>query len=85
MTQTTREKKLAFIRSFGTRALERAIMEAVYRNGADHFLTDEQLDEITSQQVADARFTNHHTIRNRARSRARIEALEASPSQTQPE
>lgn len=65
MTAATREKKLAFIRSFGPKALETCIMEAVYRNGAEHFLTDEQLDEITSEQVANARSTNRRVIRNR--------------------
>lgn len=65
MTAATREKKLAFIKSFGRNALEMAIMEAVHRHGAEHFLTDEQLDEITSEQVAAARATNQRVIRNR--------------------
>lgn len=65
MTQATREKKIAFIKSFGRKALEEAIMAAVYRHGAEHFLTDEQLDEITSEQVQDARSAQHRIMRNR--------------------
>ncbi|WP_210387820.1 hypothetical protein [Mesorhizobium sp. L-8-10] len=51
--------------SFGRRALEIAISEAVFRIGADNFLTDEQLDEIVSEEVKDARAANHRNIRNR--------------------
>ena len=71
--EASRERKLAFIKSFGSRALETAIMEAVYRNGAEHWLTDEQLDEMTSEHVRDARRQNQHTIRNRNALRARLE------------
>lgn len=55
MTAASREKKLAFIRSFGLRAIEQSIIAAVHRQGAEHFLTDEQLDEITTDQVHRAR------------------------------
>ena len=72
MTAATREKKLKFLRSFGRNALETAIMGAVHRYGAEHFLTDEQLDEITSEQVANARRTNQHVIRNRNAIRAEL-------------
>lgn len=65
MAAATRKKKLAFIRSFGPRALEQAIMAAVVRHGAEIFLTDDQLDEITSDQVASARSMSRHVIRNR--------------------
>lgn len=65
MTAATRERKLKFLNSFGRNALVDAIMEAVYRHGPEHFLTDEQLDDITSEQVAGARSTNRRTIRNR--------------------
>lgn len=64
--EATREKKIAFIKSFGRRALETAISEAVYRIGAENFLTDEQLDEITSDQVAYAREAAKRNRRNRA-------------------
>lgn len=65
MTAATRERKLKFIKSFGRNALVDAIMEAVHRHGAEHFLTDEQLDDITSEQVANARSANRRTVRNR--------------------
>lgn len=46
---STREKRIKFIKSFGSNALEKAIAAAVYRIGAENFLTDEQLDEIVSE------------------------------------
>lgn len=66
---TDRERKLRFIRSFGRHALETAISEAVCRAGADNFLTDEQLDDIVSEQVKDARAENHRRLRNRRAAR----------------
>lgn len=74
--QATREKKIAFIKSFGRKALEMAIMEAVHRHGAEYFLTDEQLDDITSEQVANARSMNRHVIRNRNALRAELAGYE---------
>lgn len=73
-TPASREKKLKFIRSFGRKALEESIMAAVYRNGAEYFLTDEQLDEITSEQVRDARSMNQRVIRQRRATEARLAA-----------
>lgn len=70
MASTTRERKLEFMHSFGRKALETAIMEAVCRFGADNFLTDEQLDEIVSVQVSDARAATRRRLRNRRISRA---------------
>lgn len=63
----TRERKIAFIKSFGRRALETAISEAVCRFGAENFLTDEQLDEITAEQVRGARFASKLNRENRKR------------------
>lgn len=63
----TRDKKIAFIKSFGYRALETAISEAVYRLGAENFLTDDQLDEITTEQVRDARRSQKINRENRKR------------------
>lgn len=63
---SSRERKLRFMRSFGDRAFEAAIMKAVHRIGLDHFLTDEQLDEIVSAQVESARASTHLYVRNRA-------------------
>ena len=62
---STREKRIKFIKSFGRNALETAISEAVCRIGAEHFLTDEQLDEIVEQQARDALYTTRRIIRNR--------------------
>jgi chromosome condensin MukBEF MukE localization factor len=61
----TRERKLKFMHSFGRKALETAIMEAVHRFGVDNFLTDEQLEEIVSVQVSDARTDTRRRVRNR--------------------
>lgn len=66
----TRDKKIAFIKSFGRRALETAISEAVCRLGAENFLTDDQLDEITTEQVRGARFANKLNRENRKRGTA---------------
>lgn len=63
--KATRERKIEFMRSFGYGAFERAIMEAVYRNGAEHFLTDEQLDEIVEERVSATRLSNWLLIQNR--------------------
>lgn len=63
----TRDKKIAFIKSFGAGSLELAITRAVSRIGAENFLTDDQLDEITSEQVRGARFANKLNRENRKR------------------
>lgn len=68
--KATRERKIKFIKSFGLYALEAAISEAVCRFGAENFLTDEQLDEITDEQVRNARKTQHFQMRNRKMARA---------------
>lgn len=60
-----REKRIKFIQSFGPRAFRTAVMEALHRIGEENFLTDEQLAEITEQQVQDARLWSRQTVRNR--------------------
>jgi chromosome condensin MukBEF MukE localization factor len=67
MAQSTRERRLRFIKSFGFNALEKAIMAAVHRHGAEHFLTDDQLEEITAKQVADWRSAERLNRENRNR------------------
>lgn len=62
---STREKRIKFIQSFGPRAFRTAVMEALFRIGEEHFLTDEQLAEITSHHVSNARRWNSNTVRNR--------------------
>jgi len=61
----TRDRKIAFIEDAGYGALERAVVSALRRNGAD-WLTDEQVSELASREVADARFRQHLNMRNRA-------------------
>ncbi len=68
--KATRERKIKFIKSFGIYALEEAISEAVSRLGAENFLTDEQLDEITDEKVRRARRKQHFQMRNRKMARA---------------
>ena len=69
---STREKRIKFIKSFGSNALEKAITAAVYRIGVEHFLTDEQLDEIVEQQARDAMSTTRRVIRNRNEIKAEL-------------
>ncbi len=66
---TDRERKLRFISTGGRKAMETAVVEAMRRAGADNFLTDEQLDEIVSEQVEDARAANQRQVRNRQKLR----------------
>lgn len=68
--KATRERKIKFIKSFGLNSLESTISRAVIRLGAENFLTDDQLDEITEQQVRDARSYQHFQMRNRNKVRA---------------
>lgn len=60
----TRERKLQFINSFGRYALIDAVSEMVRRKEAP-WLTDEQIDDIASKMVEDARITQRMNIRNR--------------------
>ena len=62
---TTRARKISFIEGFGTRALSEAVAAAFQRHGTD-WLTDEQLEEITSRQLADFRSTARRHRQNRA-------------------
>lgn len=66
----TRKRKLEFIRSFGIFALEQAVTQMLSRKEAP-WLTDEQIDDITSQMVSDARYTQHYNMRERRRALAR--------------
>lgn len=61
---STRERKLKFIDSFGTRTLGNLVKEMLALEG-HHFLTDEQLDAMTTKLVDDARFHQHHNMRQR--------------------
>ncbi|SHL74922.1 hypothetical protein [Roseibium suaedae] len=62
---TTRARKISFIEGFGTRALTEAVAAAFQHHGTD-WLTDEQLEEITSRQLADFRSTARRHRHNRA-------------------
>lgn len=63
--EATRERKLAFINRFGRNALRVLTTEAICIYG-DDFLTDEQIDLLTSMQVENERERNRRNIENRA-------------------
>ncbi|MCV0348499.1 MAG: hypothetical protein K5863_00355 [Nitratireductor sp.] len=69
--KATRERKIEFMQDLGYARLEKAIARRVRRVGAENFLTDEQLDEIVSDEVADLRFTRHLNMLNRRHARNR--------------
>lgn len=77
MTAATRERKLAFISSFGRNALKVRLCAMIDEMG-DDFLNDAQINLMTERQVEDAMITNRHRIRNRSNinNRARRAALE---------
>lgn len=62
----SRDKKIRFVNEFGTHALMKAVAAAFERNGPD-WLTDEQLAEITSEQVRQWRRTRRMERQNRQR------------------
>jgi hypothetical protein len=76
----TRERKLEFIRSFGVFQLEQSVSAMLQRKKSP-WLTDEQIDDITDQLVSDARWTQHHNMRERSKARASQEYrnLELAP------
>jgi len=63
--EATRERKLAFINSLGRNALRVSVTEAICIYG-DDFLTDEQIDRLTSMQVENERQRIRRNIENRA-------------------
>lgn len=67
MNQATRERKLKFIKSFGANAIRDAVIAALCRHGEEFFLTDEQIDDMTSTQVSDWRETGRRNRQNRIR------------------
>ncbi|MCV0371629.1 hypothetical protein [Filomicrobium sp.] len=69
--KATRERKIEFMQDLGYARLEKAIARRVRRVGAENFLTDEQLDEIVSDEVADLRITIHLNMLNRRHARNR--------------
>ena len=66
MTAATRERKLAFINSFGRSELIDLVADMVCTEGSD-FLTDDQIDLIVARKVDDERYRQHNCIKNRAR------------------
>jgi len=60
----SRKRQAEFMRSFGDSALVDAVAAMIRRQGPD-WLTDEQLSEVVSKQVADARRGARTTRRNR--------------------
>lgn len=76
---SSREKRIKFIKSFGRNALEKAIEAAVYRIGAEHFLTDEQLDEIVSEKAREAMFRTRFDIKQRRGLQERLAHYRGEP------
>lgn len=70
MRKATRERKIQFMRDFSSSALLEAAVKAFRHHGPD-WLTDEQLDEIVSQQVSEWRDTQRMNLRNRQIARKR--------------
>ena len=64
MSTATRERKISFINRFGRHALRTAVTEALCYYG-DDFLTDEQIDTLTTDLIADARAAQRRMLRNR--------------------
>lgn len=63
----SRKRQVEFMRSFGDTALIDAVAALIRRHGPV-WLTDEQLSEIVSRQVEDARRVARHNRRNRRQS-----------------
>jgi len=61
---TSRNRQVEFMRSFGDSALIDAVAAMIRRHGPD-WLTDGQMSEVVSKQVADARRVARNTRRNR--------------------
>jgi hypothetical protein len=62
---TTRERKIRFLEC-GYKSIRQAVYEMLFVKGPD-WLTDEQIDDLTSKCVSDWRFTQHFNMRNRKR------------------
>lgn len=75
--QSTRERKTRFIKSFGDRAARDAVLSLFARYGLD-MLSDDLLDEATSDLAADAMATTKRVVRNRIAYRRDL--VLASPS-----
>lgn len=75
--QATRERKIRFIKSFGDRAARDAVLSLFARYGLD-MLSDDLLDEATSDLAADAMATTKRVVRNRIAYRRDL--VLASPS-----
>lgn len=69
----TRARKEQFIASFGEAQVRAAILALFFRYGLAA-LTDEQIDEITSDMAADAIATTRRNVRNRNIARQRLNA-----------
>ncbi|TBE67463.1 hypothetical protein [Rhizobium ruizarguesonis] len=61
---TTRERKIEWIDTFGRNALRDAVSEILAIDG-HWFLTDEQIEQITSKMAYDAREKTRRMVRNR--------------------
>ncbi len=66
---TTRERKIEWIETFGRNALRDVVSEILAIDG-HHFLTDEQIEQITEKMAYDAREKTRRMVRNRNVARA---------------
>jgi hypothetical protein len=65
----TRERKLKFMADYGLVALRQAVMEMLAQHGSD-WLTDEQIDDITSYQIRVCRQVQRMNRQNRKMAQA---------------
>lgn len=64
---TTRIRKVKFLRDMrGMYGLQDAVQAAIREHG-QHWLTDEQLQDLVSMEARRARSNQHFNMRNRAR------------------
>jgi hypothetical protein len=66
----TRERKLKFMADYGLVALRQAVMEMFAQHGSD-WLTNEQIDDITSYQIRVCRQAQRMNRSNREITNAR--------------
>jgi hypothetical protein len=64
---TTRQRKLKFLKDMrGFYGLQDAVQDAIREHG-QHWLTDEQLQDLVSMEARRTRSNQHFNMRNRAR------------------
>lgn len=74
MTTSTREKRIKFIESFGSKTFMDQVAKAIRADGMG-FLTDDQIERVCEITAQDARFANRMNVRNRAIYQRRAAAM----------